>query len=85
MAKYYKDLTIEEMFECHDHTYMMSDDHRAYENGRLQRDIMEDKIESIGGWTEELVDLYNKYAPKDESFQKDWKWMQEIKEIKDGR
>jgi hypothetical protein len=81
MPKYYHELTLEEMFEHHDHTYQMSDDNRAYENGRKQREILEDKVKSIGGWTEELVDLYNKYAPgsgEDNMFKKDWKWMQEI-------
>ncbi len=78
MPRYYKDLSIEEMFKCHDHTYMMSDDHRAYENGIYQRNIMEDKVKSIGGWSKQLVDMYNKYAPNDSMFQKDWKWMQEM-------
>jgi hypothetical protein len=76
MSKYFDDLTIEEMFEYHDHTYMMSDDSRAYEKGRRQRNILEDKVESQGGWTKELVDLYNKYAPEG-MFQKDWEWMQQ--------
>ena len=39
MPKYYDDLSLEEMFEQYDHTYMMSDDSRAYENGRRQREI----------------------------------------------
>ena len=80
MAKYYHELTIEEMFKQHDHTYMMSDDHRAYENGRRQREILNEKVKSQGGWTKELVDLYNKYAPEG-MFQKDWKLMQEINNI----
>jgi hypothetical protein len=78
MPKYYKDCTLKEMFKYHDHTYMMSDDNRAYENGRHQRDVLEDKVQASGGWTKELVDLYNKYAPEG-VFQKDWNWMQEIK------
>ena len=78
MPRYYKDLTLTEMFEHHDHTYQMSDDHRYYKNGRYQVDIIEDKVAENGGWTEELVNLYNKYAPNDTMFQKDWKWMQEI-------
>ena len=78
MPKYYHELTLEEMFEHHDHTYMMADDNRAYVNGTKQREIIEDKVKSIGGWTEELVNKYNKYAPNDTMFQKDWKWMQEI-------
>ena len=78
MPKYYKDCTLKEMFKYHDHTYMMSDDNRAYENGRHQRDVLEDKVQASGGWTKELVDLYNKYAPEG-MFQKDWNYMQEIK------
>ena len=75
MPKYYKDCTLEEMFEYHDHTYMMSDDNRAYENGRHQRDIMHAKVEEQGGWTKEMVDLYNKYAPKDDMFQLDYEFL----------
>ena len=74
---YFDDLTLEEMFKYHDHTYMMSDDGRYYEKGRRERDILEDKVESQGGWTKELVDLYNKYAPEG-MFQKDWEWMQQF-------
>tara|TARA_B100000424_G_scaffold268446_1_gene263252 strand:+ start:1463 stop:1711 length:249 start_codon:yes stop_codon:yes gene_type:complete len=74
---YFDDLTLEEMFKYHDHTYMMSDDGRYYEKGRRERDILEDKVESQGGWTKELVDLYNKYAPEG-MFQKDWEWMQKF-------
>ena len=65
MPKYYDDLSLEEMFEQYDHTYMMSDDSRAYENGRRQREIWSAKVEEQGGWTKELVDTYNKYAPED--------------------
>ena len=75
MSKYYDDLTLEEMFECHDHTYMMSDDSRAYENGKRQRDIMYAKVKEQGGWTQELVDLWNKYAPDSSMFQKDYEWI----------
>ena len=75
--RYFKDLSLKEMFEHHDHTYMMSDDSRYYESGRMERDIIEDKVKSVGGWTKELCDLYNKYAPKDGGFQKDWEWMQQ--------
>ena len=64
MPKYFEDLTIKEMFEHHDHTYMMADDHRAYENGSKQAKIIVDKVKSEGGWTKEMVDLYNKYAPE---------------------
>ena len=79
MPKYFNDLTIEEMFEHHDHTYMMSDDHRYYKEGMEQRRLMEEKIDSIGGWTEELVNKYNKFAPSDERFQKDWELIKSMK------
>ena len=79
MPKYFNDLTIEEMFEHHDHTYMMSDDHRYYKEGMEQSRLMEEKIDSIGGWTEELVNKYNKFAPSDERFQKDWEWIKSMK------
>ncbi len=78
MAKYFKDLTLEEMFEHHDHTYMMADDHRAYENGSREAKIIVDKVKESGGWTKEMVDLYNKYAPNDSMFQKDWEWIKEM-------
>ena len=78
MPKYFKDLTLTEMFEHHDHSYMMSDDHRWYQNGKMEADIIEDKVAESVGWTKELVDKYNKYAPNDSQFQKDWEWMQEI-------
>ncbi len=74
MSRYFDDLTLEEMFEHHDHTYMMSDDNRAYENGRYQRDIMYAKVKKQGGWTKELVDLYNKYAPEG-MFQMDYDFL----------
>ena len=70
--EYFDDLTLEQMFEYHDHTYMMSDDNRYYEAGRRERELINDKIEEQGGWTQELVDLYNKYAPKDDHFQLDY-------------
>ena len=63
MAKYYDDLTLEEMFEHYDHTHMMADDHRAWQKGRRQREIWQAKLAEQGGWTKELVEVYNKYAP----------------------
>ena len=78
--KYFSDLTLEEMFECHDHTFMMSDDFRYYESGRRQQQIIEDKVKESGGWTKELVDLYNKYAPNHESFQKDYEWIKKYQD-----
>ena len=73
--QYFEDLTLKDMFKYHDHTYMMSDDHRAYENGRYQSSIIEDKVKQAGGWSEKMCKLFNKYAPKDEMFQKDYKWI----------
>tara|TARA_R100000353_G_scaffold33951_2_gene27268 strand:- start:354 stop:599 length:246 start_codon:yes stop_codon:yes gene_type:complete len=74
MAKYYEDLTLEEMFEHYDHTHMMADDHRAWQNGRRQREIWQAKLAEQGGWTKELVEVYNKYAPggDDDGFKLDW-------------
>jgi hypothetical protein len=54
---------------------MMADDSRSYENGRRQRQIMNAKLEEQGGWTRELVDLYNKYAPKEDLFQLDYEFL----------
>ena len=79
MPRYFEDLTIKEMFEHHDHTYMMSDDHRYYQNGRNEADIIEQKVADNGGWTEELVDEWNKYAPNDSKFQKDFEWIKKFK------
>ena len=74
MAKYYEDLTLEEMFEHYDHTHMMSDDHRAWQKGQRQREIWQAKLAKQGGWTKELVEVYNKYAPggDDDGFKLDW-------------
>ena len=78
-TKYFHELTLKEMFEHHDHTYQMSDDHRYYKNGRYQVDIIEDKVAENGGWTEELVNEWNKYAPNDTQFQKDFEWIKKFK------
>jgi len=53
----------------------MSDDHRAWQNGQRQREIWMQKIQDEhGGWTKELVDMYNKYAPSDR-FKLDWQFI----------
>ena len=74
MAEYYDDLTLEEMFKYYDHTHMMADDHRAWQEGRRQREIWQAKLAEQGGWTKELVEVYNKYAPggDDDGFKLDW-------------
>ena len=74
MPKYFHELTLQEMFEHHDHTYMMADDNRYYVNGRKEVEIIDKKIKELGGWTKELVELWNKYAPSGR-FQKDWEWI----------
>ena len=71
MAKYFHELTIEEMFEQHDYTYQMSDDQRWYEQGRLQYQAINDKIDELGGWNKELIDKWNKYAPGDKPWEKE--------------
>jgi len=44
---------------------MMSDDHSKYEQGVWQRNIIEDRVASKGGWTKDLVEKWNKsYNPK---------------------
>jgi hypothetical protein len=61
----FKELTLEEMIQRHDGWYMMSDDHSKYEQGVWQRNIIEDLVASKGGWTKDLVELWNKsYNPK---------------------
>tara|TARA_B100000959_G_C14711526_1_gene513130 strand:- start:79 stop:318 length:240 start_codon:yes stop_codon:yes gene_type:complete len=75
MPKYFHELTLQEMFEHHDHTYQYSDDHRSYKRGSQEYKIIQDKVKEMGGWNEKLVELWNKYAPNHDSFQKDWEWI----------
>ena len=64
MPKYYHELPIKEMIKHHDFTYCMSDDNRYYEQGRRQLQLINEKVdEEHGGWSKELVDHWNKYAP----------------------
>ena len=67
---YFDDLAIEDMFKQHDHTYQYSDDRNVFNRGRRQEEIIENKIKELGGWTQELVNTWNKYAP--ESMQKNF-------------
>ena len=62
---YYEDLPLKEMIEHHDFTFCMSDDYRYYEKGRRELELINKKAEAEGGWTKELVDHWNKYAPHD--------------------
>ena len=73
--QYFDDLSLNEMLEQHDYTYMMSDDYRAYQQGRAKQELIYKKIEESGGWTKELVDKWNEHAPNDDSFQKDYEWI----------
>lgn len=55
------------MMHHHDGWYMMSDDHSKYEQGVWQRNIIEDLVASKGGWTKDLVEIWNKnYNPPKE-------------------
>ena len=72
---YFDDLPLKDMIKQHDFTYCMSDDNRWYEAGRRQYQLIHDKAEAEGGWTRELVDYWNKYAPHSEehSWRKQYK------------
>ena len=72
---YYEDLPLKEMIEHHDFTFCMSDDYRYYEKGRRELELINKKAEAEGGWTRELVDYWNKYAPHSEehSWRKQYK------------
>ena len=63
-TKYYHELPIKEMIQHHDFTYCMSDDNRYYEQGRRQLQLINKRVdEEHGGWSKELVDHWNKFAP----------------------
>tara|TARA_R100000742_G_C4273878_1_gene93621 strand:+ start:1505 stop:1753 length:249 start_codon:yes stop_codon:yes gene_type:complete len=70
--RYFDDLTLEEMFESHDWTYMYSDDNRWYESGRRQKEIINNKIEELGGWSQDILKLHNKYCPKPMQLSEEW-------------
>ena len=72
---YFHELTLEQMLESHDFTYEYSDDHRYYKQGSQECKIIDNKVKEMGGWSKKLVELWNKYAPKGDSFQKDWEWI----------
>tara|TARA_B100000902_G_C27110361_1_gene813244 strand:- start:409 stop:582 length:174 start_codon:yes stop_codon:yes gene_type:complete len=46
---------------------MMADDHRYWKGGLRQMELINEKVKAQGGWTKELVDHWNKYAPGDEN------------------
>ena len=78
--KYFHELTLEEMFKCHDHTYSRSDDHRYWKKGRQEEKIIQDKVKEMGGWNKKKVELWNKYAPKHDSFQKNMEWIEKYEQ-----
>ena len=69
--KYFNDLTLEEMFEHHDYTYQMADDHRYYSQGREQMRLINEKLDEAGGWTKKLIDKWNQHAPGDKPWEKE--------------
>ena len=70
--KYFDDLTLEEMFKQHDWTYMYSDDNRYYEAGRRQKELINNKIEKSGGWSQDILEAHNRYCPKPMQMSKEW-------------
>ena len=72
---YFHELSLKEMIKNHDFTYEYSDDHRYYKRGSQEYKIINNKVKEMGGWNEKIVELWNKYAPKHGSFQKDWEWV----------
>ena len=63
-SKYYNDLPAFDMIKHHDFTYCMSDDHRYYESGKRELELINAAVDKeYGGWTNEVVDHWNKYAP----------------------
>ena len=45
MPRYFDDLSLNEMLEHHDYTYMYSDDFKWYEAGRQKQELIHRKIE----------------------------------------
>ena len=73
-VKYYDDLPAFDMIEQHDFTFCMSDDNRYYESGRRELQLINEAVEKeYGGWTKEVVDHWNKFAPHDD----DMSWRKE--------
>ena len=62
--KYFHELSLDKMLESHDWTYEYSDDHRYWKKGSNERDIIHDKIKELGGFNKEIINKWNKYAPK---------------------
>jgi len=65
MDKCFNELSLEEMLNSRDWWSERSSDHRAWKSGEYQRKVINSKIEELGGWNEEIVSIYNKYAPEE--------------------
>jgi len=60
----FEDLSLEEMIIKHDGWYMMSDDHSVWQNGVREESIINKRVAEQGGWTKELIKLWNEsYNP----------------------
>jgi hypothetical protein len=70
--KYFDDLTLEEMFKSHDWTYMYADDNRYYTSGRRQKELIDNKIEQSGGWSQDILKLHNAHCPKPMQISEEW-------------
>lgn len=70
--KYFHELTLKEMFKQHDWTYMYSDDSRWYNSGRVQKETINNKIKELGGWSQDILKIHNKYCPKPMQMSEEW-------------
>lgn len=55
----FEELTLEEMIQRHDGWYMMSDCIETYQQGNYERLAIESKVADHGGWSKELIKLWN--------------------------
>ena len=76
---YFHELSLDKMLENHDWYYQYSDDHRYYERGSKENDIIHNKIKELGGWCPRIVTMWNKHAPK--SMETDMEWQDMIKKL----
>ncbi len=70
--KYFDELTLKEMFASHDWTYMYADDNRYYENGRRQKELIDNKIQELGGWSQDILEAHNEHCPKPMQISDEW-------------
>lgn len=55
----FEDLSLVDMIMKHDGWYMMSDSIETYQEGNFERLAIERKVAEQGGWTKELIKLWN--------------------------